>query len=133
MNGRLARTALRLVGAVALVWLLYVLKANVWFRLYPAAVVSVALAAFAVSLSRTPLVECFARRMGEPLDARGIAYCRKVTVAWVVFLSAHLAVTVATVFASRTVWALYNGCLAYLLMGAMFAGEWLVRRRVRRG
>ncbi len=132
MNGRLARTAFRLVGAVALVWLLYFLKANVWFRLYPAVVVAVALAGFAVSLFRTPLVECFARRMGEPLDARGVAYCRKVTVAWVVFLSAHLAVTIATVFASRTAWALYNGCLAYVLLGAMFAGEWLVRRRVRR-
>ena len=133
MGGRLARTAFRLVGAVALVWLLYFLRANVWLRLYPAAVVAIALAAFAVSLFRTPLVEILARRMGETLDARGVAYCRKVTIAWVVFLSAHLAVTLATSFASREVWAFYNGFLAYLLMGAMFAGEWLVRRRARRG
>lgn len=133
MGGRTAKTALRLACAVALVWVLYLLKANVWFRLYPAVVVAVALAAFAISLFRTPLVERFARGMGEVLDARGVAYCRKVTVAWVVFLSVHLAVTVATVFARREVWAFYNGCLAYLLMGAMFAGEWLVRRRVRRG
>lgn len=121
------------MGAVALVWVLYLLKANVWFRLYPAVVVAGALAVFAVSLFRTPLVERFARGMGEILDTRGVAYCRKVTVAWVVFLSVHLAVTVATAFARREVWALYNGCVAYLLMGAMFAGEWLVRRRVRRG
>lgn len=133
MGGRTAKTALRLACAVALVWVLYLLKANVWFRLYPAVVVAVALAVFAISLFRTPLVERFARGMGEVLDARGVAYCRKVTVAWVVFLSVHLAVTVATVFARREVWAFYNGCLAYLLMGAMFAGEWLVRRRVRRG
>jgi len=133
MGGRLARTAFRLVGAVALVWLLYFLRANVWLRLYPAAVVAIALAAFAASLFRTPLVEAFARRMGETLDARGVAYCRKVTIAWVVFLSAHLAVTLATSFASREVWAFYNGFLAYLLMGAMFVGEWLVRRRAHRG
>lgn len=133
MGGRTAKTALRLACAVALVWVLYLLKANVWFRLYPAVVVAVALAVFAILLFRTPLVERFARGMGEVLDARGVAYCRKVTVAWVVFLSVHLAVTVATVFARREVWAFYNGCLAYLLMGAMFAGEWLVRRRVRRG
>lgn len=133
MNGRLARPALRLVGAAALVWLLYFLRANVWLRLYPAVVVSIVLAAFAVSLFRTPLAEVIARRMGETLDVRGVAYCRKVTVAWVVFLSAHLAVTVATAFASRETWAFYNGFLAYVLMGAMFAGEWLVRRRVRRG
>jgi uncharacterized membrane protein len=71
--------------------------------------------------------------MGETLDERGVAYCRRVTVAWTVFLSVHFAVTLATVFASREVWAIYNGFLAYVLIGAMFAGEWLVRRRVRRG
>jgi uncharacterized membrane protein len=35
-------------------------------------------------------------------------------------------------YTSLEVWALYNGLLAYLLMGAMFAGEWLVRRKVMR-
>ena len=134
MNGRFARTALRVVGAVALVWLLYCLKANVWFRLYPAVVVSIALAIFAFSLRGMPVAERFARCWGEQLDERGIAYCRKATVAWVVFLSLHLAVTLATVFcASREVWAIYNGCVAYVLLGAMFLGEWLVRRRARRG
>ena len=134
MNGRFARTALRVVGAVALVWLLYCLKANVWFRLYPAIVVTIALAIFAFSLHGMPIAERFARCWGEQLDEKGVAYCRKATIAWVIFLSFHLAVTLATVFfASREVWAIYNGCIAYLLMGAMFLGEWLVRRRVRRG
>ena len=135
MGGRFAKTALRVVGAAALVWGLYLLKANVWFRLYPAVVVAVAFSLFASSLVfGTPLAERFARRMGEQLDERGVAYCRKATVAWTVFLAIHLAVTLATVFcASREVWAFYNGCLAYVLIGLMFAGEWLVRRRARRG
>lgn len=133
MDGRSARKSLRLVGAVALVWILYLLRANVYFRLYPAVVVALALGLFAVSLFRTPLVERIARARGVTLDARGVAYCRKVTIAWVVFLSAHLAVTVATVFASREVWAVYNGFLSYLLIGAMFVGEYGIRRRVRRG
>jgi uncharacterized membrane protein len=30
--------------------------------------------------------------------------------------------------ASRAAWALYNGLLSYLAMGALFAGEWLYRR-----
>jgi uncharacterized membrane protein len=34
------------------------------------------------------------------------------------------------VFASREAWALYNGVIAYLLMGGLFAGERLLRRRV---
>ena len=128
-TGTIARVAL----ALLVVWALYFLRANVWFRLYPAVMVSLALIVFAVSLLRTPLVELFARRMGETLDARGVAYCRRVTVVWTVFLALHLAVTVATVFSTREVWVFYNGFLAYVLMGALFAGEWIVRRRVRRG
>ena len=127
--GFLARVALTPV----IVWALYLLKANVWFRLYPAMMVAIALAAFSVSLFRTPLVESIARRMGEGLDERGVAYCRTVTRVWTAFLAVHLAVTIATVFASQEVWAIYNGCVAYVLMGALFAGEWIVRRRVRRG
>lgn len=115
------------------VWALYLLKANVWFRLYPAVMAAIAFSAFAVSLFRTPLVEIFARGMGEDLDVRGMAYCRCVTRVWVAFLAAHLVVTVLTVFASDKIWAVYNGLVAYVLMGALFAGEWLVRRRVRRG
>jgi uncharacterized membrane protein len=30
------------------------------------------------------------------------------------------------------VWTIYNGFIAYLLMGALFGGEFLVRRVVRR-
>ena len=128
---------LSIVARIALtpliVLALYLLKANVWFRLYPVLMVAVALAVFTVSLWRTPLVEVFARRMGETLDARGVVYCRRVTVVWTVFLSIHLVVTFLTVFASHETWALYNGVLAYLMMGALFVGEWLFRRRYRRG
>ena len=123
----------RIALAPLVVLVLYLLKANVWFRLYPVLMVAVALAVFAISLWRTPLVEVFARRMGETLDARGVAYCRRVTVVWTAFLSIHLVVTFLTVFASHETWALYNGVLAYLMMGALFVGEWLFRRRYRRG
>ena len=67
--GLLARVALTPV----IVWALYLLKANIWFRLYPAVMVAIALAAFSVSLFRTPLVESIARRTGENLDERGVA------------------------------------------------------------
>ena len=123
---------LRIVMTPLIVWGMYLLRANVWFRLYPALMVSLALAMFVVSLRRTPLVEVLARKMGESLDDRGVAYCRRVTVVWAVFLSVHLLVTIATVFASHEVWALYNGLIAYILMGALFLGEWLYRRRFRR-
>lgn len=133
MSHGVPKTILRLACGIFAVWTLYLLRANVWFRLYPAVMVAIALSAFAISLFRTPLVEIFARRAGERLDERGVAYCRQVTVVWTVFLSLHLCATVATVFASDKVWALYNGCIAYILMGMLFAGEWLYRKKVRRG
>ena len=34
-------------------------------------------------------------------------------------------------YASDRAWMLYNGLLAYVMMGVLFAGEWLVRRRVK--
>ena len=34
-------------------------------------------------------------------------------------------------YADMKIWALYNGLIAYLLMGALFAGEYLVRLRVK--
>ena len=126
-------TVLRILAVPLFVWGVYWLKANVWFRLYPVIMVAIALAAFAISLFRRPLVETIACRMGERLDVRGVAYCRNVTRLWTAFLAVHLAVTVATVFASYEIWAVYNGFVAYVLMGALFLGEWLYRRRVRRG
>lgn len=127
------RTVVRLALAPLVVWGIYLLRANVWFKVYPAVMVALALSVFSVSLFKTPMVEVFARKTGEVLDARGVAYCRNVTRVWVAFLSVHLAVTLATVFAPYEVWALYNGFVAYVLIGAMFLAEWLIRRKVKRG
>lgn len=124
---------------IGVVWVIYLLRTSRWAyfsRFYPVIISAVMLGAFAWSLRRraTPLVERFARRLEkQPLGAQGVAYCRHVTWAWVIFLSAHLGVTVATLWASAEVWALYNGAIAYGLMGLMFVGEWFIRRRVRRG
>lgn len=128
-----ASSVARVALTPLIVWALYLLKANVWFRLYPAVMTAIALTAFAVSLFRTPLVEVFARAAGERLDDRGVTYCRGVTRVWTGFLAVHFAVTVGTVFASDRVWAVYNGVVAYVLMGMLFVGEWLIRRRVRNG
>ena len=104
-------------------------NSEVLLRLYPAAMSFGMLLLFGVSLWRPPsMIERFAR-FGEPdLPAAGVVYTRRVTQVWCVFLAGNGAVALSTaLFASREVWALYNGFIAYLLMGAMFAGEWAVR------
>lgn len=87
---------------------------------------------FARSLrgDRVPMVERFAR-LREPLLPRwGPAHCRAVTRAWVWFFAINAAISAAlAVFAPLTWWTAYCGAIAYGLAGAMFAGEWLVRRR----
>ncbi len=119
--------------SLSIIWAMWYLKASIWFRAYPAAMVAIFFAMFFSSLFKTPLIEVFARKFGHKLDGKGVEYCRKATIAWCVFLFVHLSVTVWTCFATLDVWAFYNGFLAYVLLGAMFAGEWLTRRRVRRG
>jgi uncharacterized membrane protein len=37
-----------------------------------------------------------------------------------------------TLWAPLSWWTLYNGLIAYFIMGILFAGEWLLRRRLRR-
>jgi uncharacterized membrane protein len=50
-----------------------------------------------------------------------------------VFFVANGAVALLTAFfAPEAVWSLYTGVVSYVLMGAMFGGEYLLRMRFRR-
>jgi uncharacterized membrane protein len=49
---------------------------------------------------------------------------------WCAFFVANGAVAAALALSGRReLWAAYTGVVAYLLMGLLFAGEYLVRRR----
>jgi uncharacterized membrane protein len=101
-------------------------------KLYPAVVNATMLGLFAWSLWRPPtVVERIARLQDPELPPGGVAYTRRVTIAWCVFFVLNGALAVLTAaYGSDRVWAVYNGGIAYGLMGCMFAGEWLLRRRV---
>ena len=101
-------------------------------RLYPAAVNLGMLLLFAGSLVSPPsMVERFARLSDPALPAAAVGYTRSVTVLWCGFFVANGALALYTaLYASRDDWALYNGGVAYALMGVLFAGEWLYRRFV---
>ena len=120
--------AAALLGAFAL----YAKSANA-VRLYPVLVNLSLLIVFAGSLrSGMPIIEKIARLREPQLPPAGIAYTRKVTQAWCVFFIGNGTLALITVLVgNEQIWLLYNGFIAYLLMGAMFAGEWLLRRRMR--
>lgn len=102
-------------------------------RLYPVAMSLGMLLLFGLSLKNSPsMVERFARLREPDLSPDGVIYTRRVTQVWCVFFVINGSIAGWTaIYATRDEWALYNGFIAYLLMGMLFAGEWLVRRRVR--
>lgn len=104
-------------------------------KLYPALVNAVMLVVFATSLVFPPsAVERIARLTDPDLPPAGVAYTRRVTQVWCGFFVFNGLLALATaLWASDRAWALYNGLVAYVLMGALFGGEWLVRRRVKAG
>lgn len=134
-GGSVRRQGVLLLGlaVVACVWLA-LKRADLALKAYPICVNLGLLAVFGQSLWRGPtVVERLATLRQGPLDERGVRYTRTVTKAWCVFFMLNAALSLATaLFATERVWALYNGGIAYGLMGLMFAGEWLIRRRVLR-
>lgn len=102
-------------------------------KLYPVLVNMMLLALFATSLRfGPPVVERIARLQEPQLPPHAVAYTRRVTQVWCGFFVLNGALALITaLWASDRIWALYNGLLAYLMMGMLFAGEWLVRQRVK--
>lgn len=122
-----ALAALLLAASTAL------LNQSLPLKLYPVLVNGVLLAVFGLSLVRGPSVAERIARMQDPdLNARGQAYTRRVTQVWCGFFVVNGGVALATaLWASEATWALYNGLIAYGLMGALMGGEWLLRRHLR--
>lgn len=120
-------------GAGGLAAWAFLLNGALPLKLYPVMVNAGMLLAFALSLHfGPPLIERFARLREPELPPAAVAYTRKVTQVWCVFFVLNgSAALVTALWASERVWALYNGLIAYVLIGALFVGEWLVRQRVK--
>ena len=83
------------------------------------------LIAFGSTLVRGPsMIEKFAR-MGNPkLGEHAVQYTRRVTQVWCVFFALNGAFSAYTaLFWTRAAWSLYNGAIAYGLVGVLLAGE----------
>jgi uncharacterized membrane protein len=121
------------LAAAALV-LLLAWRPEMAARAYPIAVSLAVAAVFALSLRFPPSVIERIARIHEPdLPPKGVAYTRRVTVVWVVFLLVNAGISAATaLWGSLDVWTLWNGFLSYMAMGLLFAGEYLVRLQIRR-
>ncbi len=103
-------------------------------KLYPVMVNGSLLAIFACSLRYPPPIAERVARIGYPdLPQPLVVYTRKVTQAWCLFFGSNALIALWTaVLAPDYIWFYYNGVIAYVLGGAMFAGEWITRQRVLR-
>jgi uncharacterized membrane protein len=101
-------------------------------RLYPASISASMLLLFGLTLLYPPsMVERFARLQEPDLSPARVRYTRRVTEVWCAFFVVNgLVAAYTAVLASREAWALYNGLIAYLLMGALFIAERLLRSRL---
>ncbi|WP_312626915.1 hypothetical protein [Scandinavium sp.] len=108
------------------------LKAHQLLLFYPVVVNLVMLAVFGGSLwSAMPLVERLARLREPNLPPEGVRYTRQVTRIWCLFFIVNGSVALFTALhGDMRLWTAWNGVIAYLLMGILMAGEWLVRRRL---
>ncbi len=102
-------------------------------RLYPAMISLLLFLVFAGSLLFPPsIIERLARIQHPDLPPKGVIYTRKVTIIWCIFFVINgLIATMTAFWSSFAWWSLYNGLIAYLLMGILMGVEYWVRIRTQ--
>jgi len=121
------------VGLVILCVVALLLNDERWLRLHPVLINGAMLSVFALSLRFPPTVIERLARLSEPdLPPEAVQYTRRVTQVWCGFFVINGSIALYTaLFASLEEWTVYNGLIAYLLMGTLFAVEYMVRLRVK--
>lgn len=78
------------------------------------------------------VIERIARLMEGDLDAKAVAYTRKVTQVWCGFFLINGCIAAWTAIqANWDMWLWYNGAISYALMGLLMFIEWRVRLSVK--
>lgn len=98
----------------------------------PVAINVVLLGAFGSTLRRgsEPMIERFARLTVHDLQPGEQRWCRGWTVVWCAFFAMNASTAAAlALWAPLSWWTVYNGLIAYLLMGVLFAAEYVPRKR----
>ncbi len=117
-----------LVGGLGVV-IIAARSPSVGLRAYPILISLTLASVFAYSLLRPPtIIEQIARMRRPRMPLRIVTYLRNVTIVWTGFFLLNAAISTATVVSgSIKLWTLYNGFVSYLIIGAILAGELLLR------
>lgn len=124
------------VSLVVLAFLLFsfVFDADIGLLFYPVIINSALALIFSYSLvNPPPVIERLARLTQADLPPHAVLYTRNVTKVWLGFFIINgLIASYTALFTSLKTWTLYNGLIAYILMGLLFSGEYVVRLRVQK-
>lgn len=133
MLGPLA-TKIISVLVLALLLLSFTFEIDIGLLFYPVVINSALALVFLYSLANPPpIIERLARLTQPELPPHAVIYTRTVTKVWLGFFIVNgLVATYTALWTNLEVWTLYNGLIAYILMGILFAGEYLVRLRVQK-
>jgi uncharacterized membrane protein len=103
-----------------------------WLLFVPPVAINLALAwVFGRTLvrGRVPLIARFALMEQETLSAEAAAYTRRLTWVWTALFIAAAATSLALAMSGRhDAWSLFTNLINYLLVGALFLGEFVYRR-----
>lgn len=107
----------------------FIAKQNDWLLYYPVVINLTMLSLFGYSLKHGPsMIERLARLKEPELPDAAIGYLNRVTLIWCGLFIFNGAMALYTaLYTSIETWTLYNGLIAYLLIGSLLGGEWLYR------
>jgi len=119
--------------------LCFIINSAIILKLYPLLMNIIFLAAFGGTLFFPPsMIFRFALMQDKSIkgslnEKRVAAYCRKVTAVWCGFFVFNGSMAAWTILAgSDALWSVYNGGISYILIGTLFAGEFMVRKTVQK-
>jgi len=124
---------------LALGGLCLIVNSAIILKLYPLLMNILLLITFGGTLFSPPnMIFRFAAMQDKSIqgslnEKRVAAYCRKVTFVWCGFFIINGSIAAWTIFSgSDALWSVYNGGISYILIGTLFAGEFLVRKMVQK-
>lgn len=123
--------------------LCFVFNKKIFLKLYSVVISATMLFVFGSSLFFKPNIifrfACLGDKSvkGSSFEPQVNSYCKKVTVVWCVFFVLNGSVSAFTALhdfgndaLNDKIWSVYNGGISYIIMGLLFAVEFLVRKMV---
>lgn len=100
---------------------------------YPVLLNAVLCVVFAASVrDGEPLLLRLVRARGMKMSQHAPAYLARLTAVWSGFFAVNALIALWSTTVSLEFWTLYNGVLAYALVGLLLLGEWLFRGYYKR-